>query len=76
MKKLIPMMLVIGFFLTSATAQAHGEPMAGISVSIASYKPQTAVKQIHPYETYINDYSSMGVDSDLIKAVMSGETEL
>jgi len=62
---------------TTAKAYAYEQPIAGIDLSISSaYKPQTAVKELSPIETYVIDYSILYmVDRDLIKAIISGESD-
>jgi soluble lytic murein transglycosylase-like protein len=69
---MIPLVLL---FLPPKTVQAYEEPVAGINISLEVYSSITAVKELSPIETYINYYSAVyGVDSDLIKAIVDGES--
>jgi soluble lytic murein transglycosylase-like protein len=75
MKKFLIIAILAFLFLPSKEAQAYEEPIAGIVVSLEAYNLNTAIKELSPIETHINYYSAIyGVDSDLIKAIIDGES--
>ena len=79
MKRLLLLIILIFLFSPPSTANAstYEQPITGITLSLENaYKPQTAVKELSPIETYIIDYSILYVvDSDLIRAIISGESD-
>lgn len=76
MKKLLILTVFLLILLPSSKVFAFEEPIAGISPALTAYETHIDSVPDEGTETYIETYSLLfGVDSDLVRAVISGESD-